>query len=337
MKEYLVCFKPLEAYFFGNEKIFGFSKGEGNRYYIKSEYLPSQSTILGTIRYMLLPVKKADWKYSEDEARENRITVGENGFSPENRGSDYGKIEKISPVFLVGTEGVLVHTPYNHTEGNGEYTPFSEFGKVYTSEGKEKYFTEQYNSKSGITHSYMQLSDGKIVSQSDIFGKNVRVGINRREKKDGFFKKEYKVLSDGYCFAVYLTLDDDISPENGIVHMGQGKSAFSVTFVEQKNNLEEAIRKYIPEDVVYCMGDVFTRSDIYSDTFFAVTETKTYRHFRQQGNRVEKGGVLYNIISAGSVFIPCNKEEFVQNMSDNAFGKVGYNLFVYHKGVQNEN
>ena len=63
MKKLQLKFTPLEPYFFGNEKTFSFpnSKDGGqlrNSYLIKSESIPSQTTLFGTIRYLLLPHKK---------------------------------------------------------------------------------------------------------------------------------------------------------------------------------------------------------------------------------------------------------------------------------------
>jgi len=332
MKEYLVKLMPLGPYFFGNEKIFDYSNNKSSRYYIKGENMPSQSAVLGVLRYLLMPIKKSDWNYHENDLKANQKVIGENGFNPENADADYGKIHKLSPVFLLNATGPLVRTPFDHIEDNNTYTPFSNYRTtVIPGENfpKEKYYAMEYDAKAGISESFMQLSDGKIIPFSKIFKSDTRVGINRFEKEGGFFKKEYKILLDGICFAVYAELADDIVPSDGIVYMGQGKSAFSVSFTEQKNKLVSDIQKYLREDVVYVAGDTFASASIYDDVFFAVTKTKTYRHFYKYKNKVSKGDKLYNIIQAGSILIPYNKKDFLKKLENTALKKAGHNSFVY--------
>ena len=65
-KTYLLTFTPQEPYFFGNEKSFTYpgqkNGGQyGNRYYVKSEQTPSQSTLFGALRYLMIPVKKHNY------------------------------------------------------------------------------------------------------------------------------------------------------------------------------------------------------------------------------------------------------------------------------------
>jgi hypothetical protein len=237
VKTYLVTFKPMEPYFFGNEKNFvypGSNKNQAsNSYFIKSEYLPSQSTILGALRYIFLPVKKANWSYSEDDKIKNAEAVGANGFNPLENNS-FGKINKISPVFLYDGEIALIPMPFDHVVGNEKYTPFSNYKEVDTSDGK-KLFTEEYNAKDGVTSDYLNLSNGEIVDFYELFKDVTRIGINRNPKDKGMFKKTYRYLNDKYAFAVYLDLEDDIKPENTFVYLGQGKSTFDVSFEEKEN------------------------------------------------------------------------------------------------------
>lgn len=346
MKEYLVTFRPLGPYFFGNERGFRYSNQEPNRYYIRSENLPSQSGILGTIRYILLPVKKSDWNYSPEELALNNAVVGTFGFDPERKSGDYGKIKEISPVFLYGKNGALVSTPFDHnsakqpinqtddTEKEIFYTPFSEYATVDIPGGGKKLYTAEFDTKSGLPSSYMQVVDGKIISAEEIFKSDVRVGINRTDEEGGFFKKEYKVLQDGFCFGVYLSVEDDVAvPENTTVSMGQGKSSFYVSFCEQKekNSLVEDVAKHLRGDVIYCVSHAFLSSDIYQKTLFAATKTTTYRHFQKQKNQVRKSDTLYHIVEAGSIFIPCDKALFLQQAENEALSTAGYNRFSYHK------
>ena len=340
MKTYKVTFTPMEPYFFGNEKGFKYPVAKSdmvkteqngksqftNMYYIKSESLPSQSTLLGALRYHFLPVKKSSWDYDETDKKTNADAVGTESFSPD-RDRTFGKIKKISPMFICNDKDILVRVPMNHRNGKTVYTPFENFEMMMTPFG-ERWYTSEYNAKDGVCSDYMKLSDGSIVDCSEIFETEIRIGINRRVNENGFFKKEYSMLHKGYSFGVYIELEDGLDVNNGIVFLGQGKSAFALEFTEEDNTLTEAVERYLPEGVAYCCGDVFVGPEIYENSKFSVTDTKTYRAYSRQGTRVRKDSVLYRVITAGSIFIPIDKEAFVTSIKKDNLNIIGYNEII---------
>jgi len=330
LKTYLALLKPTEPYFFGNEKTFLYPGSEAggtpNRYFIRSEAVPSQSTVLGALRYLFLPVKKSDWNYSDAEKKQNEEAVGTSGFEPETEHT-YGKISKISPVFLKNEASILVPTPLDHMVGNKTYKPFSQYKTVETSDGTQ-YYTEEYDTKEGIASGYLQLSDGAIVEENQIFKRVVRTGINRTAENKGFFKKEYAMLLEGYSFGVYVELEDDLVPADGIVFLGQGKSAFAISFREEANCVAEDIKKYLQKDVAYCWGDLFVSASVYQECYFSVTKTKTYRAYSKWNNRVTKASTLYKPVAAGSIFIPKDKEAFKKLAESTNASRIGYNVWI---------
>ena len=57
MTRYLLRFTPLEPYFFGNERGLKYPGNKSqyqNLYFVRSENTPSQTTILGTLRFLVL-------------------------------------------------------------------------------------------------------------------------------------------------------------------------------------------------------------------------------------------------------------------------------------------
>ena len=62
--KYLITFTPMEPYFFGGERTFGFGKESDRKppYYIVSEKKPSQPTLFGTLRYIILSQNNVDRK-----------------------------------------------------------------------------------------------------------------------------------------------------------------------------------------------------------------------------------------------------------------------------------
>ena len=97
MSTYLVRLTPQEPYFFGNEKCLTFDDGNPrgqmtNRYYIKSERTPLQTTLLGAMRYIFLPEKKYNF---------GKEYIGEESFKIENNGSDIHQFDENTDFFSV--------------------------------------------------------------------------------------------------------------------------------------------------------------------------------------------------------------------------------------------
>lgn len=324
-KTYLLTLTPREPYFFGNEKSFTYpgqkNGGQyGNKYFIRSEKMPSQSTVFGAVRYLMIPNKSSEYHY---DAAELEKVIGAESFDADKSDQTFGQIERISPIYLChtkdGVQRLLIPTPFNHRvhTGSGDqkvknnhYTPFCDYKKINTSNDKRLYAND-YSAKDGITDSFTAIDDGMLYDSDSLFSTTVRVGINRSVSEDGFFKKEYICLKEGFSFAVYLTLSDGAAlPEaSTTVFLGQNKSAFTVNAVEATDNSEQAIKslltkgKYNGTTVVYCQSDIFAEHGAFSDALFSVIKTKTYRPFKTAMGRVTKGVDLYSLIAAGSVFL----------------------------------
>lgn len=286
-KTYLATFTPSGPYFFGNEKTFAFDQSGESLYFIRGEKLPSQSTILGALRYLALTEKS----YKAAAASGDRI--GEASFNIDHAGEkqSFGKIKMLSSLFLYGPEEsdpqkyrMLIPTPFDHNYGKENdarknhlksekdipakektkfrcvYTPFSSYIKY---EGEETCYTLDYDSKAGIADSFVSLTkneplDGyEIIETVDadgnvpLFGSDVRVGVNLNAKNDGFFKKEYRTLAKGYSFAVYAELDDEVfgkmTGAPQTVMLGQGRVPFSVSFREHENDLQSLTEQMLKD------------------------------------------------------------------------------------------
>ena len=264
MSTYLVRLTPQEPYFFGNEKCLTFNDGNprgqmSNRYYIKSERTPLQTTLLGAMRYIILPEK--EYNYAEKEKY-----IGKDSFKIEESSQSFGVIKRISPLFLLKGNERLVVTPFNHikTQKKEEtiadskinikykkliYTPFANYQKILTAD-KEKWYTPDFNVKEGLTDSYVYVDDDnfkKIVDSDDIFSYTTRVMINKIQNKKAFFKKDYVTLGKDYSFGFYIELSDNavIDKSQLFVCLGQGKSLFSLQFEEAENDIEDKIKTLI--------------------------------------------------------------------------------------------
>lgn len=336
MKSYLVTLTPQEPYFFGNEKTFLFDKEEnqgqrGNSYFIRSERTPLQSTLMGMMRYILMPHK------DYDHLSENAPVIGSESFKIDAENQTFGVIKKIHSLFLIKNGERFVVTPFDCKPNVKSYTPFSGYEEIETDNGK-KLFTPDYDPKEGLADSYTSLSDGKLVPAGEIFGTETRVGnlkTTSGKNKKGFFKKEYVYLKDGYCFAFYVELDDSAAlPMSGTTQafLGQGKSLFTVAFIEQENTLEAEVKKLLPEGLSYCLSDVFADVEVLQHSIFSVVETRDYRAFITNSDdsdrRITKDSVLYKLIKAGSVFIVKDREKFIELTEKPSCQLAGFNRIV---------
>jgi hypothetical protein len=177
----------------------------------------------------------------------------------------------------------------------------------------------------------MRLCDGKIYTMKDIFDKESRIGINRGADQDGFFKKQMCRMRQGFSFAAYVLLDG-VKPTDTLCYLGQGKSLFSLTFTETSDEEYEdflhSIEKRLKKGMVYLLSDSFVTSDIYDQTDFAITDTRDYRAYVVENGKVRKGSILYKVLSAGSIFVPKNCDEFIKRFENKTENVIGYNVII---------
>lgn len=380
---YKITFKPVEPYFFGNEKNFVFPGQDqksiySSSYFIRSEKVPSQSTVLGALRYVFLPYKWQDFKPDDtkevkDQKREdNNQAVGKSSFDIEFDGvQDFGIIKKISPVFICGVNDdgqniTLIPGPMDHNIADEKeqeeakkkeqkeaqekdekkkrfkYSPFNEYIGKETTEGSKLYAVD-FDVKKGLSHGWVALETAELYSQADLFESDLRIGINRKHQKDGFFKKEYCMLRKGFAFAVYAELEKDAVPKTECVFLGQGKSAFTLTFEKvDKNDLKENCEAFLNQytrfgdadyQLVYCLGDCFVSDFDNCNVSFCAIDTKDYRAFKTVGiGQVKKEGTLYRLLKAGSIIVSKDANGWtVKNKKENA-NNIGFNNFVVSGG-----
>lgn len=339
-KWYLARYTPMEPYFFGNEKNFlypGQKVGQlSNSYFIRSEDMPSQTTLFGSLRFLLSPVKKAWGQYTDTDREAMDAAIGANSFCFDCEKQTFGKICHMSSVVLLCGDEILVPTPFDHVCGNAFYTPFSEYCEMETAEGTRLY-TPQYNAKHGIEKSFMRLSDGAIVGTDAIFRRVIRVGNNLGKNKNGFFKKEYVSMDSAYALGVYVQLEEDLVPQNATAFLGQGKSLFVVSFTPCDGDpVDSMLARRLRPDTVYCRSDSFVKDSVYPYARFAVTDTKTHRaYITDKDGCVTKNAVLHKLLRAGSVLIPRDRHALLERLHNEHAQTVGFNMIVCgQEGVQ---
>lgn len=319
MADFYVTLKPLEPYFFGSERKLGDGTGEvGSSYFIRSEYVPQQATLLGMIRFFLL---KQSGNVQDDYQIDEKL-IGKNSFSLSGRifedcsgydpagadtVQDFGVIKGISPLFLADQdERYYMATPKNHQKVKDIYTPY-EMIKLDADGRSGSYLLKDYNGKTGITDSYTRLQDGRIFEAQELFGKTENVGIYKKSEEEGFYKKEYRYLKkvkssqEGMVekqlqFAFFLSLEDgtDVLSHKlphflkekctvkDVVYMGLGKSAFSIEIRKKENDFYRQAAELIKRNRQQELITYYTVSDTLfleqPDLPFAVIETGNFRY-----------------------------------------------------------
>lgn len=365
MTTYKVLFKPLEPYFLGNERSFGFDTGN-IRYYAESKEIPSQSTILGTLRYLGLRHVKSDFDYSDKEKKENEQNVGKRSFSIEDPPSNYGYITEISPIFIhrqgTGEEekaSIYMPMPKNHRNDEEVYSPWELSETIYeTTKGNLK-LPIDFSVKKGVTNDFVDIEFGQRISRNMIFGTDSRVGIKKTDSgtavgtdNSGFFKKDYKFLKQSKThessFGVYVKTEQDIWEDhvNKLAYIGQGKSLFQVKFEKipgEVQNVAECfdMKKTFENAGIDLDQFLYFMSDSYVPDFnekfknlqnFSVIETVEYRGLRTKmgkkssyHGRFKKDEALYRMISAGSVIYTDHKEDLLKIIRQPNLQAAGYN------------
>ena len=372
MSRYLIRFTPMEPYFFGNERTLNYPDSQSqyqNLYFVRGENTPLQTTLLGALRFMLLQKHgRGPNDFKPLEKKEENL-IGKNSFNPEiKQGQGFGVIKKLSPVFLTDAIGIhYIPAPMDHnladkeknTDDYTEYAPFRQYQTMETADGT-KLYTADYDLKKGLASGFMSLADGGI--HDDLFSGALRVGINRREQENGFFKKEYKRLKTGFSFAVYCDLDEAWETMPETVFLGQGHSTFRVQaenaddhagieqetldFFRRRHSLCGRGKKYT---LLYCLGDSFLLSaaeedrekGLYDGLLFAVTDTRDFRSMQtkaEDGVRLtrSKQSVLYHLMKAGSVLIAENDRAarvWLNRYQHANAETIGFNTFV---GIESE-
>lgn len=204
MTEYLVTFRPLGNYSFGSDRRFSFvgknnySEDEYTPYFIRTIRVPEQSTVFGMIRYLILVSNgielKQDFQYDGNTQNDIEALIGVKSFSLNGGVQDFGKLEKISPIFLrkicKNSEEIVIPNPFNNKQGKEgieqfepmilekEFTLSTSFGEIALPKSKE------YNPKEGYGDGYYNINTGRLETIEDIFRTKVVTGVRRVTQND---------------------------------------------------------------------------------------------------------------------------------------------------------
>ena len=266
MTDYLVTFRPLGDYSFGSDRHFSFvgkttySKDEYAPYFIRTNRVPEQSTVFGMIRYLILVSHgiqlKQDFQYGDDTRNKMEKLIGKKSFSLNGGVQHFGKLEKISPIFLLkNSEEIVIPNPFNNKQGKEGIEQFApmlleEKIKVSTSFGKIALpKSKEYSPKEGYGDGYYNIDTGHLEAVEDIFRTKVATGVRRVTQND---LQELKKNIQALC---KLFVNEDMKQEDSSLDRNSNLSLteFITNFMdllekynkEEKNHFQEELEKLL--------------------------------------------------------------------------------------------
>jgi CRISPR/Cas system CMR-associated protein Cmr3 (group 5 of RAMP superfamily) len=290
---YLIKFTPVGRFYFGTSQSFG----EG--FYAVSSMFPSQTTVLGTLRAAILeknnllnlitrtPIQtKIDEVYSFTGKSQMR-SLDEPGTV-----NDFGKILKLSPVFLVkqkgkadlpedflfpvpadvfGTEGLKV-IKFLPEDKIKTFSRRSEHEKSYHYEKRIKDLQAEY--LGGIQFWQEYKNNKELTFDNKFLIKNVFIsdsqpGIARtqRQTKEEYYyiKKDFQLAND-YSFGVIVHFTEENVIQDGEVFMGGERLLFKISLLKlplpPSSNYSEhpVIKRFLNDED--CKGDFDGSKDV---------------------------------------------------------------------------
>ena len=269
MTDYLVTFRPLGDYSFGSDRRFSFvgknnySEDEYAPYFIRTNRVPEQSTVFGMIRYLILVSNgiklKQDFQYDGNTRNDIEALIGVKSFSLNGGVQDFGKLEKISPIFLrkicKNSEEIVIPNPFNNKQGKEgieqfepiilekEFTLSTSFGEIALPKSKE------YNPKEGYGDGYYNINTGRLETIEDIFRTKVVTGVRRVTQND--LVKLRQNLLDLCKLFVNATMKQKQEVSNLDKNSNLSLTEFINDFMdllekynkEEKNNFQEELEK----------------------------------------------------------------------------------------------
>ena len=346
----LITLRPIEPFFFGGDRVFAYGETVIQRsggYYIRSLETPSQTTLLGVLRYLGMEKREISYKLAPSDVER----IGSESFNLRNEIQSFGMIRGISGLFIMDPDHKFyIKTPFDHQKMEAAYTPWGYSAPLETIDGPRLIpLKGQYSVKDGHVDNWLCLNDLSI--HEDLIWATTQVGVSTFRDTDGFYKKEYRRLREGLSFAFFAEVDAGFSFPEQIVYLGQKKSAFMAAMTPINDRIDmqvdlNKLRETLHPQAAVALSDVYLRESVdashmlYKKCVFVCAGIREHRTFATNYQetvhlkRFKKGEELIRLVSAGSIFLVAEeaaRTSFLK-MIDNPHARMaGYNHLVYGK------
>jgi CRISPR-associated protein Cmr3 len=351
MSEITLKITPIDTYFFGAENINPLNE-EAN-YFLKSNRLPQQSTLLGALRYAIL--LNADETIFHNNAIMNKEEaaklIGEQSFKLNATEFKFGKIEKISPVFLIKNNQKYIPCPIISKDDIAELKNNNAFIKNYDAKKVyDTYYTNgtEYELEENIFKEIFQVQNFKEKQNR----KQNNMEVKAKDKEDAFFKTQFYALAKEWAFGITVKIENEtLLPESFQMKMGGENKLFDfekTNIISQPKPLEK-FASHNFHSLIF-ISDAYTNQ--YEPLFdFGILETIPFRYLSSTVKKTEKycnrsktdekellQSGLVELIKKGSIFYFSNKEKLTafEKLFENDYLKnAGFNHYITIEQTKN--
>lgn len=351
--KYLLTFKPLKNFFFGNDKTFS------DDYLAISEYFPQNTQLLGAMRLFIAEQNKLmhihkNGKYS-NKPNELKKLIGTASSKDFDTNSNLGMIQNISQMFIVNKnlDDAYFPTPFD-IEVSDDGVKYYELSNI-----ENDYFLKNYEGKNASSQKlangnfWNKYIDKKPISKEDledfdldkernkgVFKHHHQVGIgldNKKTIEGAFYSKTDYQLNENFLFGCLIELDEKII-DDGIIQIGAESSLFElkiISYEETKLQDHPIVSKLFspPQkgDKVVAISDVILESTNEFHSYFTIVPY--FKNFAMLDNDYAK----FKGKTSQKRLIPSGTVSYIDNQvmpynpTLGAYPKMGYNQFISTK------
>ena len=337
---YLLTFKPLKNFFFGNNLTLS------RDFFAQSDYFPQNTQLLGAIRLYIAEQKGKmkqylNGKWCDDPDGLKKLTgkAKSSNFETEN---DLGKINNLSSMFIVKEDlsDAYFKTPFDIKikEDNISTYEIASLNEQYYLKGyNAKEYTSQHLGSNSFWDSYLNSKPIKldsVVAFNKVYRKHQQVGIalkNKQTIEGQFYTKIDYNLERGFIFGAIIDLQEPII-KDGIIQIGAEGSLFELQIkklddlqkLKEHTVISKLFSKPANANKVVAVSEVMQNPTI--DTKFSIVPfKKEFALLEKDKSKVKGRFKEKNLIPSGSVFY-LNQE--LPQFNIGTYEKMGYNQFL---------
>lgn len=313
MSTFLIKLTPLDSFFFGGEVTFGQSNED---YFVRSIMFPQQTTLFGMLRFHLLKQNgflDKDGKNIGNKEEADSL-IGSSSFNPTKSSQSFGRINGISPVFIIGPGGPLFFQSreFGYVDVEDEISRMKKRilkplkvlkknGYCSYCDGQKtdalRYFNTGFQ-KNEYPELLVNSITGKMSEINEIFIEDEQVGIKIPNKSEGnkklYFRQVKYRFKPNVCFAFFVELNDNnttnVTFDSSHIKMGADRSFFKLDiskkdgrindfFSRGSNSLVNNLFTEVNEinGKIVLLSDSYIYRYIYNSIPFVSAETTSFR------------------------------------------------------------
>lgn len=314
---------PLERFFFGGEQ------GTIADYYLKGNFMPQQTALLGLMRHQVLIQNDLLDDSGNIKDKEKSIKwIGKNSFEYD-KDNTFGYISRISQCYLVN--------------GDKKYLPFYHSYINNIRKAGDNFFFPDHDPKEYYQTIWKETNGEVEVKEGDCFKSIERIGVDKnyegQTQNESFYKQVWLQMNKDWSFGFYVELDKNIELNDSEVFFGKESSPFQMKTHELSENEPEAeISDVDDANAILLLSDAYVEEDLSKYCNISVNEILPFRNIvTRTASKDEKYSYYSNhkskvrlqLYKRGSVFASKKSLDKITDLIDEHknFQGIGYNQY----------